>query len=187
MQGKIDAMGGMAGSQDLQILSKGFEPIVFLIMDYGISIPANSLIINTNWEEKVGPEIVLKYVRGIMKGFILAKKDRKRVMEDIIKYRPDQKNFYDLRLAQCYPLWNYRYKSDIVEKNGFGWIDKARMANTQDILFDVGLLKKKVDVGEYYTMEYLNDASVRPLAMEFVKSPLDPNLKAYYEKVTQKK
>jgi len=187
MQGRIDAMGGMAGSQDLQIQSKGFNPVVFLIMDYGISIPANCLILNTKWEKKVGREIVLKYVRGIIKGFILAKKDRKKTMEDIIKYRPDQKNFYDLRLAQSYPLWNYRYKSEIVEKNGFGWIDKARMVNTQDILFDVGLIKKKVDVGEYYTMDYLNDASVRSLAMEFVKSPLDPNLKAYYEKVTRKK
>ena len=187
MQGKIDAMGGMAGSQDLQIQSKGFNTVNFLIMDYGISIPANSLIINTNWEKKVGREIVLKYVRGILKGFILAKMDRKKVMEDIIRFRPNQKNFYDLRLAQCYPLWNYRYKSKIVEKNGFGWIDKARMVKTQDILFDVGLIKKKVDVGTYYTMEYLNDASVRSLAMKFVKSPLDPNLKAYYDKVTQKK
>jgi ABC-type nitrate/sulfonate/bicarbonate transport system substrate-binding protein len=181
--GRLDAFCGMVSAQDIQMLALGHEPTVFPIKENGIPIHSDGVIINTNWAKQVGRETVMKYIRGIARSFILAKTDVKTLIEDMIKYRPDQRLVYDVRMAENYTRWYYKYQSDIVEKHGFGWIDKDVLQFTQDVLVDVGILNEKTNVERYYTMEYLTDPSFRPLAMEYVKAKLDPNLKAYYDKI----
>jgi len=181
--GKLDAFCGMIGAQDVQLLAMGHEVTVFSIKEYGIPIPSDGVIINTNWAKQVGRETVMKYIRGIARSFILAKTDVKTLIEDMIKYRPDQRLVYDVRMAENYTRWHYKYKSEIIEKHGFGWIDKNVMQFTQDVLVDVGILKEKIDVEKYYTMDYITDATFRPLAMEYIKAKLDPNLKTYSDKI----
>ncbi|MFH1952670.1 MAG: ABC transporter substrate-binding protein [Pseudomonadota bacterium] len=181
--GKLDAFCGMVSAQDVQLLAMGHDVTVFPIKEYGMPIPSDGIIINTNWAKQVGRETVLKYVRGIARGFILAKTDVNAIIEDMIKYRPDQRLVYDVRMAENYPRWHYKYKSDIIEKHGFGWIDKNVMQFTQETLLDVDILKEKIDVEKYYTMEYITDDTFRPLAMEYAKAKLDPNLKTYYDKI----
>ena len=187
MVGKIDAMTAMAGVQDVQLASNGYDPLVFAIKDYGFSMYAFAVIISTNWEKKVSRETVLKYVRGIVKGFILSKTDVKKMIDDMVKYRPEQRAFYEARLAESYPRWNYTYKSEIVDKYGFGWIDKSRMEETQNVLFESGYLSKKIDAEKYYTKEYITDKTISSSAMEYAKAKLDPNLETYYDKVIPKK
>ena len=53
--------------------------------------------------------------------------------------------------------------------------------------FEAEVLKKKIDVEKYYTMEYLTDKSFSSLAMEYARAKLDPNLKAYYDKLISKR
>ena len=181
--GKLDAFCGMVSAQDVQLLAMGHELTVFPIKEHGIPIPSDGIIINTNWAKQVGRETVLKYIRGIARGFILAKTDVKTMIEDMIKYRPDQRLAYDVRMAENYTRWHYKYKSEIIEKHGFGWIDKNVMEFTQDVLIEVGILKEKTDVEKYYTMEYITDKTFRPLATEYIRAQVDPNLKTYHEKI----
>ena len=186
MRGKIDALAGIVGSQDMQLIRNGFDPVVFQIKDYGFSIYAFVVIINTDWEKKVGRDTVLKYLRGIARGFILLKTDVKQIVDDMIKYRPSMASSYDSILAEYYPRWQHRYKSDNMDIHGFGWIDKSKMEITQNVFFESKILKEKIGVEKYYTMDYLKDKSFSSLAMEYSRAKLDPNLKSYYDKFISK-
>ena len=184
---KIDGFTGMLSYQDLLLLKKGQDIVVFPVKDNGIQIPSGCIIANTSWMDEVGRETVLKYLRGIAKGFILSKTDVKKMIEDMIKYRTDQKLFYESALAQTYSRWLAKYKSDIVDEYGWGWIDKKVMEFSQNTLFDAGLLKEKTAVENYYTLEFLTDRTVRPLAIEYADAELDPNMKKYYESYIKEK
>lgn len=181
MAGSIDGSFGLLGYQDLHLTCMGREPIKFVAdSQSGFNYYDFFVAVNTKWAKKIGYDGMVRFLRGIAKGFLLRKTNVAQSVEDMIYYRPMQKPFKKIRLAEFWSLLP-RMLSPDTKKYGWGVITEKKMKSTQDLLFDIGYLKKKIDVKKYYDDRYLKDPSIQKIAMEFARAPIDPKAEGYFK------
>jgi len=182
---KLDASLGMVGCQDVRLRAQGYETTTFPFKDYGLDLYGYLLIVNKEWETKIGHDGMVRFLRGVAKGFLLWKTDIEKSVDDIIYYRDMQKAKRKTHLSE-YWAHRPRHSSPDLDKHGWGVITEEKLRRTENILFNIGFLKKKIDIKEYYNISYLMDPSVQKIAKKFVSTPIDPKAKEYYDAVTKK-
>jgi len=166
------------GVQGLHLYCQGYEAVEFPAVKYGVSIYEDFIIVNTKWEEEIGYEGMVRFLRGGAKGFLLRKTDSAKTAEDMLYYREMEKPFKNRYLAEFW-LSLPRLLSPDIEKYVWGMVTEEKMKKTQDFLVDAGFLEKKIDVKKLFDNRYLKDPTIQKIAMEFAKAPIDPKGEGY--------
>ncbi len=178
LAGNVDGAMVKIGVQGLHLYCQGHEPVEFPAMKYGVNIYEFFIIVNTKWEEEIGHDGMVRFLRGAAKGFLLRKTDSAKTAEDMLHYREMERPFKNRYLAEFW-LSLPRLISPDMEKNGWGMVTEEKMTITQDFLADIGFLDKKIDVKKLFDNSYLKDPTIQKIAAEFVKAPLDPKGEGY--------
>jgi len=178
LAGSIDAAVVKLGVQNLHLYCSGHECVEFPSLQYGVNIYEMFVIVNTKWEEEIGYDGMVRFLRGVAKGFLLRKTNSAQTVEDMIYYREMEKPFKKRYMAEFW-LSLPRLMSPDVDKYGWGVVTEEKMKTTQDFLFEIGFLDKKFDTKKYYDDRYLKDPSIQKIAMEFARVPIDPKAEGY--------
>lgn len=170
---KIKIISISGGTQDLQLLLKGkvdlslhfnyqidselrrqgvrdnFDMMMF--SDYGIRFHDLSIITHDD-TIKNKPDLVKKFVKASIKGWKYAIDHPEEAIDILVKYYPE--------LDRDSVLESFKGVIHLVEnqdtkKYGFGYQTKEQWKEMQDILFDLKIIDKKIDVSTVYTNEFL--------------------------------
>lgn len=159
-QGQVDVAMVYAANEPTQLRSQGFEVSTLLVSDYA-QLAANGLATNEK-TLKEDPDLVRRVVRATLKGMESTEEDPEGAFQESLKQIPElsrnestqvlerQKLTETLKLMQPKP-------GDPAANQPRGWIDADVWEKTQDALFDFGIIKKKMDVGEMFTNEFVEE------------------------------
>ena len=168
---KVDAQVGYAGSQAIWLKCQGVDaadfPLAQWFGSYGMAIFANNA-----WLAATPPETVGRVLAGIFQGMTFVKRNFEEGFKIMARTNPDSKVERFRELGWGPFQHEVLLPSPDVEKNGFGWIDPAKVERTQNQLIQLGLLKQKADLANVYTTKYLQDQRVKEAAMEYARTPV---------------
>lgn len=155
LQDKSDAIAGYI-FHELILKAQGVPYNVMYPKDYGANLVTGTLIISED-TLKNNPELVKKFVRATDRGMKYSIENPEKAVDSYIKnFNPDAAKDRDLELQ----TW-IRVINEVIQPNKFklGQFDNDQWIKTQDILFDIGVTQKKIDISKAYTTEFLPAAS----------------------------
>jgi NitT/TauT family transport system substrate-binding protein len=127
MQGKVDAIVGFGYSAWVALQSNGYKPEDISIMymrDFGLELFGNALIANPQFL-KDNPEVVRKFVRASIKGFMDVAANPADAVASVLKRNPVTTEAAEkLRLAM---FMNDNFFTAEVKAQGVGYVDLARL------------------------------------------------------------
>ena len=152
---KSTAQQGYLSSEPLSIQKEGgFEPLVFLLADYGYSSYATT--IETRQEIVDGdPELVQDFVDASIKGWYSYFEDPAPGNELIKQDNPemtDEQLAYGFEKMQEYGI----VVSGEAETDGIGAMTDARWQSFFDTMAEAGVFDPSVDFSKAYTLEFVN-------------------------------
>ncbi len=159
-QGQVEVAMVYAANEPTQLRSQGFEVSTLPVSDY-VQLAANGLATNER-TLKEDPDLVRRVVRATLKGIESTMDDPEGAFQESLKQIPElskNENIHPLQrqiLAETIKLMQPK-PGDPAANQPLGWIDADVWTKTQDALFDFGIIKKKMDVGEMFTNEFLED------------------------------
>lgn len=122
----------------------------FLFDDYGIHLITQSVI--TNKETiKNRPDLVRKFVRATIKSWKFAINHPEEAVAAFVKQYPEMD--FKAELVKFRALIPLTKSEDTIE-NGFGYMSLKKWLETQNILFETGQIKTKVNVGDVFTNKF---------------------------------
>ncbi len=130
MQGKVDAIVGFGYSAWVALQSNGFkaEDISIMYMrDFGLDLYGNALLVNPQFVRD-NPEVVRKFVRASIKGFMDAAANPNDAVASVLKRNPVTTEAAEkLRFAM---FFNDNFFTQEVKSQGVGHVDMARMSRS---------------------------------------------------------
>jgi NitT/TauT family transport system substrate-binding protein len=175
--GQLELQVGFARAQDLWLGCQGVKAGSLAVWDAGLQVYGQVIIANTEWMKQVGDDAVARALLGVMQGTLLLKTDPPRAMETMTRLQPNAQTDLSQELASLHPegytSWSME-GGDVVQQQGFGWIDRVEMEKSVAGLVQAGLLKETGDVSRYYTTKYLEHPAVRAAALEWSRAPYAP-------------
>ena len=92
--------------------------------------------------------MVERFLKASMKGWSEAVRNPEKAVQAYTAERPESdREFNEANFTQLIPILT----SPDVEATGFGAQTAQRWANTQDILFDLGMIEAKVNIDQLFT------------------------------------
>ncbi|WP_414571969.1 ABC transporter substrate-binding protein [Nostoc sp. CCY 9925] len=152
---KNSAQQGYVTSEPFAIQKQGgFQPVVFLLADYGYQPYATTIETKKELVEK-NPELVQRFVDASIKGWYsylenpqpgnqLIKKDNPEMTDEQLAYSIQKLNEYGIIL------------SDIAEKQGIGAMSDEKWKSLFDSMIDTKISQPNVNYKEAYTLQFVN-------------------------------
>lgn len=133
-QGKVDAIFGFSFSSVLNLKAQGVaeDDIVPIMMaENGLDMYGNVVIVNTDFAAE-NPEAVKGFVKALIKGYQDAIADPAAAIPYVMK-RNDILN-KDIEVERLTMAINDSIATPAVKANGFGGVDKAKLAKSMEFL-----------------------------------------------------
>ena len=150
--GITDVSSGYLINEPHQAIEAGYEVNIIKYADYGINIYADVLF-TTEETIKNKPELVKKFVYATLEGWQYAIEHEDEAVDFTLKYATDStRNHEAYMLNNSIPLIH-------TGEEPLGWMNKDIWQDTQDMLFEQGVLEKKININEVFTIEFLNSVA----------------------------
>jgi len=150
LEGKADAMLAFDYIGDAQLRQKGHEIDELKLRDHGVDIYSLSLF-TTDALIKADPALVKRFAAATRKSWELAMKDPAAAAEALAKAYPE------LPLADNLPQVQgvvALMRSPDTKTHGVGYQSQEKWTKTQNLLFDLGMVEKKLDLKDVYTSKF---------------------------------
>jgi NitT/TauT family transport system substrate-binding protein len=152
---EVDAIIGQIFNTKLELKAKGIDPKdvgSFLYRDYGLDLYGNGIAASPAFL-KQHPDAVKAFIAASIKGFQDMVKDPDLAVQMTLKYEPllnagIERDRLALAMECCILTANVR-------KNGFGYVDKARLKRNIDILVHGFGLPRTPSVDQVFDASYL--------------------------------
>jgi NitT/TauT family transport system substrate-binding protein len=125
---------------------------LFRWMDYGFENLAGAGFIVSEETLAKRRDVVARFVPPLYEGVRQAMERRAEAVGHVIKYFPERNREVDLKI--CEVSLDLQL-SDEAKKNKLGWLAREKWEWTQNVWFDLGEIKKKLPIDEYFTNELL--------------------------------
>ena len=138
---------GYSANEPVQLKAQGYDLNVILVSDY-LNLVSNGLITNEiTIAEK--PELVERFVSAILKGIQFSVENPEEAFQICFKYvegleEADQEVQYQVLLAS----------QELYQTDPYGYSQPEAWENMQQVLLQMGLMKKEIDLGEAYTNDF---------------------------------
>lgn len=172
--GEIDGMQTYIGSQDLKLQCTP-DPIPltqFRLVEQGVNLYGQVLVVNRDWAEKVGKDVVRNLVLGFVQGATLVATQPEAVF-DMVKTASGVPLPRDQQLMEATVVVPYLWgkSTPVVQEHGFGWADMPAVTEMLTLMHDLEIVDKQLSAEQVVTNEYLNDPAVHAAAMEYATAP----------------
>jgi NitT/TauT family transport system substrate-binding protein len=169
--GQADAMESYLGSQDLKLQCDGTPVNELLLVDQGVNIYEQVVVVNTDWADKVGSKTVTKMVLGFIQGVNYQQTHPVETYEMVAKAAgvPLPREQQIIESTDVVPFL-YGKDTDTIQQNGFGWGDPATTQKMLSLLHDLGTVSKELKPDDVVSNEYLKDPQTQAAAMEYAKT-----------------
>ena len=160
-QGEVDGVFGFAMSSYINLKSRGVpedDIVVLLMSDYGVDLYGNVILVSPKFAGE-HPDAVKGFLRALMKGVQDTVKDPESAVDSVIKRNDVAKK--DVELERLKMVLEQNMLTPWVKQNGFGGIDKERFSKAIDQIGLTFNYKKKPQVDDVFTDEYLPSAELR--------------------------
>jgi NitT/TauT family transport system substrate-binding protein len=162
--GKLDAIWGYSYGQAPTMEKMGFPVNVLAMKDYGL-VSYGTVIFTSNTVMKNNPDLVKRFLRATLKGYLWAYSNQKAAVAEVIKAAPDRDlELETKKLGIIYGL----YASDDYAKR-FGQMSDAKWAQTINMLAEE--LPKKPDPSKTYTNEFVDSLDEARAVAEAIRKP----------------
>ncbi len=149
LNGTTDVSTGYIINEPHQVIEAGYEVNTILMADYGVNMYADVLFVT---EDTINnrPELVERFLRATLEGWEYAIENEEEAVDMTLQYATDRTKSHEMYLLEnSIPLIH-------TGDTPVGWMNEIEWKQVQNILLDQGLLDEEVNVGEAYTMEFLN-------------------------------
>jgi NitT/TauT family transport system substrate-binding protein len=147
--GQVDAAAGYMVNEPLQLEAQGYEVDTIATSDYINLVPIG--MFTTDDYIAANPETVQKFVRALLRSIETTLAEPDFALEAVISAVQfsggDNRAGTKAGLEAASKYWT-----------DAGPYDDETWTLTQDIMFDLGMITQKLDVGEYYTNEFVEAA-----------------------------
>ena len=129
---------------------KGIEFNIWYPKDYGVDLTSVGILCSED-TLKNNPELVEKFVRASNKGLKYAIANPKKAIDDYLKYfNPTGDRQIESK------LWNI-VVTDVIQPDKYplGSFNKKQWEDTQNIMYELGSMKKKIDISKAYTDRFV--------------------------------
>lgn len=151
LKGRADCMLAFGYIADALLKRKGHDINEIKLADYGIDVYSMSLITNEDLIEE-RPGLVKKFVRAAMKSWEYAVSHPNETVQAYVdKYPELKKEDQYYQVLEVISLM----QNDYTREHGLGYQSRQKWQKTRDLLYEQGLLGKKIDVNQVYTNEFL--------------------------------
>ncbi len=151
LQGKVDGIVAYVNEQVPQIEAAGVKLDVLKFAEHGAPLLGVGIIINVKTLED--GELIRKFLRGLSGGIKAAMKNPDAAVDSALKVFKERKRDTVMKeMLASFPLFQTRNSKG----KPLGWTAKADWEGAQEILFKYGGLTKKIDVGRYYTNDFIS-------------------------------
>src|SRR5262245_28495706 len=136
--------------------SRGFDEgknlVIFRWMDYGFQNLAGAGFIVSEETLAKRRDVVAGFVPPLYQGVRQAMERRAEAVDHVLKYFPERTRQVDLNI--CEVSLDLQL-SDEAKNNKLGWLAREKWEWTQNVWFDLGEIKRKLPIDEYFTNEFL--------------------------------
>ncbi|HEX8227747.1 MAG TPA: ABC transporter substrate-binding protein [Chloroflexia bacterium] len=156
--GQVDVAMVYAANEPTHLRSQGFEVSTLPVSDYA-QLASNGLATNEKTLSE-NPDLVRRVVRATLKGIGSTVDDPEGAFQESLKQIPELSKSDDTQQLQRQVLTEtiklmQPKPGDPAANQPVGWVDVDVWTKTQDALFDFGIVKKKLDVEEMFTNEFV--------------------------------
>jgi NitT/TauT family transport system substrate-binding protein len=123
----------------------------FLFSDFGVDYYSIGFIVSDETLAK-RPDMVKRFLTATLRGYAYAFKNTQAAADMFIKRFPESNR--DLSLAQ-WTVSTEHLLTDRTRVNGLGYIDRAKMQHTLDLIMKYQEVKQKVELDDIYTAKFL--------------------------------
>lgn len=150
---KIDAFGGFCSGQVPTLEAKGFK--VGAISAKDLNVDAYGMLLFSNERTlKERPEVLVKFLRGWLKGQLYAYEHVNEATKFVLKYRPDR----DMLEAGKFKMILGENRAEEARQRGFGAMSDEKWQRSMDVLVKAGIMDKPLNVREVYTNQFVEKA-----------------------------
>jgi NitT/TauT family transport system substrate-binding protein len=147
LAGQVDAMLGYTEDQPVTVELRGEKVNRIALSENGIDLYSTNIIVNEAYLAS-HPDLVGRFLKASLEGWSYAVDHPKEAVDAYAAKRPESdRAFNEANFSQLLGI----LQSPDVSRDGFGAQTSERWAATQDILFDLGLIESRVDVGSLFT------------------------------------
>lgn len=154
-EGKVDVIPVFKSNEPDQLAKLGFETSLIDPADFGV------LVMGQTWtahREAVmaDPDLYARFVRAAQRGLSYSFTHPKETIDIVMSYAKDEDRAHQefmLRVEQELAI------TEQTRTNGPGWQTLDQWAKLQDAMFDLGILKHKVDPQVFFTDRFLGRPS----------------------------
>lgn len=151
LAGQVDAMLGYTEDQPVlvELLGKAVNRIS--LSDYGIDLYSTNLIVNEIYL-KNHQNLIRKFLGACLKGWQHAINHPEEAVSSYMRAHPESnREFNQANFQKLIPILH----SPDVDSLGLGAQTSERWTHTQNILFDLGLIDRKVKINQLFTNDFL--------------------------------
>lgn len=150
LAGQVDAMLGYTEDQPVIVELRDFKVNRISLADYGIDVYSTNIIANESFLQENG-DLASRFLKASLKGWQYAIEHPDEAVAAYMAQRPESDQvFNQANFKSLLPILN---SSDVTQQ-GIGAQTLERWTHTQDVLFDLGQIKKKVDLSKLFTNAY---------------------------------
>lgn len=149
LSGATDVSTGYIINEPHQAMEAGYEVNTILMADYGVNMYADVLFAA---EDTIAnnPKLVERFLRATLEGWQYAIENEEETVEIILKYAKDRTKSHERYMLRSSVPLIYTGDSPV------GWMEKEQWDNVQNILLERGVLDKAINIGDAYTIQFLN-------------------------------
>jgi NitT/TauT family transport system substrate-binding protein len=156
LEDKVDALVSYLVPFKALLASRGFDEgknlVIFRWMDYGFEKLAGAGFIVSEETLAKRRDVVARFVPPLYEGVRQAMAQPTEAVGHVLKHFPERNRQVDLKI--CETSLDLQL-SDEAKKNKLGWLAREKWEWTQNVWFDLGEIKKKLPVDEYFTNDFL--------------------------------
>lgn len=151
LSGRVDAILRQTQNEAVSLKIKGYEVNEQLFEDYGIHFYGITLITNDDLI-KENPELVRRFVRATIKSWEYSIDNPEEAIESLVAHN---KNLDKQISLQQFLKFVSLFDKQSIESEGFGYMTAEEWHNTQEMLYELGIIENKINVNTVFTNEFL--------------------------------
>jgi NitT/TauT family transport system substrate-binding protein len=164
--GQVDALFGYSFGQALTLETRGFPVNVMPIRDYGVKM-YGTVIYTSEALLKSNPELVKRFLRATIRGFIFAHGNAEAAVKEVIAHAPDRElSLETKKLLIIFMLYNV---ADYAER--FGQMTDTKWKSSVELLAKGGDLARSPPPSEMYTNAVLDSLPEAKTLAALLKTP----------------
>lgn len=156
---QVDAALGWEEDRPGFEANKLTDAIYIPFRNYGINFYVTGIIVTEEFLQKNRP-LIQDFVAASLKGWQAALKDPQTAMNIFLSKNPELKMPREMNMLNI--AINQRIISETTKKFGLGYMDEERWQKMVDVLFENGVIKKRVDTKTLFTNDLLPKPPILP-------------------------